>query len=187
LLMKSTLHVAAAGGASLKVAALTEGVLHAMLLSKLKTASAVFVLLAALGVGVGAIGDEPRPGGDNPVGKKPPVTAPLPGRSGRALRPAGFEPVRPEPVDESALKKASVDGKYSILLKKIAVKEDRETYTDFHDFGKWDGHSYAGQNDLPKGYWVYVAPNWYIWERQNEKPDRAETKAAVDGKYSVLL
>jgi hypothetical protein len=34
-----------------------------------------------------------------------------------------------------------VDGKYSILLKKIEVKADRETYKDFHEYGQWAGTS----------------------------------------------
>src|SRR5262249_52178895 len=72
-------------------------------------------------------------------------------------------------------------------LRKIEVKEDRETYTDFHDFGRWTGDSYAGQDNLPTGYWVYVAPHWYIWEKQNAKPTTDEKKATADGKYSVLL
>ena len=31
------------------------------------------------------------------------------------------------------------------------------------DFGNWTGTSYLGHENLPQGYWVYVAPNWYIW------------------------
>ena len=59
--------------------------------------------------------------------------------------------------------KATVDGKYRRLLKKIEVRGDFATYGDFQDFGHWDGTSYAGHNDLPTGNWVWVYPNWYIW------------------------
>jgi len=64
---------------------------------------------------------------------------------------------------EQALSKAAVYGKYSVLLKKIEVKEDRGAYSDFRDFGRWSGTSYRNHRDLPAGYWVYVWPHWYIW------------------------
>jgi RNA polymerase sigma factor (sigma-70 family) len=46
---------AATGAVSLKVAALTEGVLKAMLLNKLKVATAVLLVVVILGIGVGVI------------------------------------------------------------------------------------------------------------------------------------
>jgi RNA polymerase sigma factor (sigma-70 family) len=186
---------AAAGVVPAKVAALTEGVLQAMFLSKLKTTSAVFVLVAAMGVGLGTVGDGPLASAQDKPGTRPWTTEFDPGRpstgrpqSGR--RPAGFEPAgaaRAKPADEEALKKASVNGKYSILLKKIEVKEDRGAYHDFYDFGEWNGTSYAGHDDLPAGWWVYVYPHWYIWKENREAGPADQKKAAVDGKYSVLL
>src|SRR5262245_44686603 len=145
LLMNSTLKMAAlvaagqaaAGVASANVAALTEGVLQAMLLSKLKTTSAVFVLVAALGVGFGTTGDGPQATAqDRPATKRPgqvPDTRDYSKSDITGRRPAGFEPreMRSNPADEALIKKASVDGKYSILLKKIEVKEDHESYGDF--------------------------------------------------------
>ena len=59
--------------------------------------------------------------------------------------------------------KATVDGKYRRLLKKIEVRSDVGSYRDFKDYGQWDGTSYSGHSDLPTGYWVWVYPNWYIW------------------------
>lgn len=53
---------------------------------------------------------------------------------------------------------------YRTLLKQIEVPEDRKTYGDFCDFGYWSGTAYAGQKDLPPGYWVYLAPKWYIFQ-----------------------
>jgi hypothetical protein len=86
------------------------------------------------------------------------------------------------------VKKASVGGKFSILLKKIEVKADRETYKDFHDYGPWTGTSWAGHDDLPPGYWVYVYPNWYIWGAARDVPEDGDLKkASVGGKYSRLL
>ncbi len=59
--------------------------------------------------------------------------------------------------------KATVDGKYRRLLKKIEVPGDVATYGEFKDYGQWDETVYSGHRDLPTGYWVWVYPNWYIW------------------------
>jgi len=93
------------------------------------------------------------------------------------------------PLQEDATK-ASVGGAYTILLKKLEAKEDRESYSEFNDYGAWQGTSYAGHNDLPVGYWVYVYPNWYIWAAKNAKPAAQQDdvkRASVGGKYSRLL
>ncbi|MBS0262153.1 MAG: DUF3520 domain-containing protein [Planctomycetes bacterium] len=58
---------------------------------------------------------------------------------------------------------ATVDGKYQNLLRILEVPADRGHYGAACDFGRWDGSEYAGQQDLPHGYWVYVYPRWYIW------------------------
>jgi hypothetical protein len=64
---------------------------------------------------------------------------------------------------EQALKRAAVDGKYRMLLAQIKVDKDREEYGAFRDLGLRDRKEYGGHTGLPKGYWVYVAPYWYIW------------------------
>jgi hypothetical protein len=56
--------------------------------------------------------------------------------------------------------------RYQTLLRQIEVPDDRKTYGDFCDFGYWSGTSYAGHADLPPGYWVYLAPNWYIFQQE---------------------
>jgi hypothetical protein len=66
-------------------------------------------------------------------------------------------------VADMAPKKASVDGKYRKLLKRIKVEVDKQGYTEYRDYGLWTGNAYAGYNNLPQGYWVYVYPYWYIW------------------------
>lgn len=62
-----------------------------------------------------------------------------------------------------ARSKATVDGKYRRLLKKIEVRSDVATYGEFRDYGRWDESVYSGHSNLPAGYWVWVYPNWYIW------------------------
>jgi hypothetical protein len=72
---------------------------------------------------------------------------------------------RPQPLAlREALAKARVNGKYAELLEIFAVESDYRSYSAFHDFGHYPATSYAGQADLPEGYWVYVYPNWYIWK-----------------------
>jgi hypothetical protein len=66
-------------------------------------------------------------------------------------------------LTEEAIGKATVSGKYQELLHRIPVPADAETYGEFYDYGFWDGTEWAGFDGLPKGYWVYVYPNWYIW------------------------
>jgi hypothetical protein len=64
------------------------------------------------------------------------------------------------------LTKASVNGKYSNLLRVINVPQDRGSYGDFDDYGYYSSTSYAGYDNIPAGYWVYVYPDWYIWGAQ---------------------
>jgi beta-lactamase regulating signal transducer with metallopeptidase domain len=71
---------------------------------------------------------------------------------------------------EAALKAAQVNGKYEMLLRQIRVPDDVNNYSEFNDYGHYQGTSYAGQNDLPPGYWVYVAPYWYIWRDLSATP-----------------
>jgi hypothetical protein len=66
-------------------------------------------------------------------------------------------------VSFKALKAASVSGKYRHLLRVLHVPGDLANYKEFSDYGPYNGNAYAGYNDLPAGYWVYVHPNWFIW------------------------
>lgn len=83
------------------------------------------------------------------------------------LIPGTFEPPAPKPEplsDAEALRRASVGGKYTKLLRTLDVPDDFAGYGAFRDWGWWAGTSYAGFDDLPPGNWVYVYPRWYVWE-----------------------
>jgi len=69
----------------------------------------------------------------------------------------------PQAESEDAPASATVSGKYSRLLKKLHIPEDKGQYGDFKDWGHYTGTSYKGHQNLPAGYWVYVCPHWYIW------------------------
>lgn len=75
---------------------------------------------------------------------------------------------------EQLLKRATADGKYRMLLAQFKVEKDREQYGDFRDLGPRDRASYGGRDGLPKGYWVYAAPYWYVWRDRtaDNKPKR---------------
>ncbi|MEK6235878.1 MAG: hypothetical protein N2C14_14310, partial [Planctomycetales bacterium] len=64
---------------------------------------------------------------------------------------------------------ATAGGKYRGLLRVFEESQDEATYGEFHDWGYWSGTEYAGHEKLPAGYWVYVAPRWYIWSDANEE------------------
>ncbi|MEW6736337.1 MAG: hypothetical protein AB1489_33905 [Acidobacteriota bacterium] len=74
---------------------------------------------------------------------------------------------------------ASAQDKYSNLLRKIAVPEDRATYGDYKDYGYWSGSQYRNYEDLPAGYWVYLYPHWYIWKQQNKQQRQVQPVQAV--------
>lgn len=61
---------------------------------------------------------------------------------------------------------ATVGGKYGDLVATLTCPSDRKTYGSFRDYGFWNGGQWCGQ-DGPSGYWVYIAPTWYIFARAN--------------------
>ncbi len=89
------------------------------------------------------------------------------------VRLAAYGDDKPAPAAtmnlEQMLRKASVDGKYHLLLSQIKVPEDQKQYGNFRDLGQRDKRDYAGHADLPKAHWVYVAPYWYLWRDRNDQ------------------
>jgi hypothetical protein len=80
-----------------------------------------------------------------------------PGQPPAVTPPGGSATMTPE------MTAASVNGKYYNLLIMLNVPQDQGGYGNFYDWGYYTGTSYAGYNNIPPGYWVYVYPNWYIW------------------------
>jgi len=72
-------------------------------------------------------------------------------------------------IADSKLAKAMVSGKYSKLLKRVEVPNDKESYGEFKDYGHYQATSYGGVDNIPEGYWVYVYPYWYIWGKMADK------------------
>ena len=82
---------------------------------------------------------------------------------------------------------ARIDRKYNRLLKKLYVPDDRNTYRDLYEWGYKTNSSYRGNYNLPRGYWVYLFPYWYIWESEADSPDHQPSidkrSASFNGKY----
>lgn len=76
----------------------------------------------------------------------------------------------PDPSPQELYKKATVEGKYRMLLCQFRVEEDRDDYDDFCDFGYRAKKEYGKESNLPSGWWVYVHPYWYIWRDRTAKP-----------------
>ncbi len=82
--------------------------------------------------------------------------------------------------------KASASGKYINLLHVIEVPEDITGYGKFYDWGYWYCDAYAGEQNLLPGFWVYVYPNWFVWEKRADEQG-LPAEASANGKYSVLI
>jgi hypothetical protein len=99
--------------------------------------------------------------------------------NGRAAAPTAT-PAAPAGLEE-AFRKATVNGKYAMLLRQIKVEKDVETYQEFKDLGYRVMPEYGDFKDLPAGHWVYAAPYWYIWrdltsvqhQKRNWGPEQA--------------
>ena len=68
-------------------------------------------------------------------------------------------------VSASTPVQATVGGKYSGLIMVLNCPADQNKYGNFNDWGYWNGASGTWCNQPAKaGHWVYVAPNWYVWQ-----------------------
>ena len=66
---------------------------------------------------------------------------------------------------EQLLKKATVNGKYQMLIAQFKVEDspEKKNGVDFKDIGLQPGPVYGSQSNVPKGYWVYAKPYLYVW------------------------
>ena len=77
----------------------------------------------------------------------------------------GLETTAEASLDPALRQRASLNGKYAGLVGTLEMSADRGKYGDLHDYGHWEGGTHNDVEDLPAGYWVYVAPTWYVWAR----------------------
>ncbi len=57
---------------------------------------------------------------------------------------------------------ATVHDRYADLVQVMHCPRDQGSYGEFRDYGWWGGGPWCGQTGKA-GYWVWVAPNWYVW------------------------
>jgi hypothetical protein len=72
-------------------------------------------------------------------------------------------------IEEHVPAKAHAEGKYARLLRRFKAPQDRQSYTEFRDYGFYQACDWAGHTSIPAGYWVYAYPYWYIWKEQMNK------------------
>jgi hypothetical protein len=84
--------------------------------------------------------------------------------------------------------KTSADGKYHTLVQVMECPRDTQSYGNYRDYGYWKGGAWCGQQGKA-GYWVWVAPKWYVWAAKSSSSSSNDTppRASVNGKYSNLI
>lgn len=85
------------------------------------------------------------------------------------------------PTNGMARGSSSANGKYSNLIQQLTCPADKATYGEYSDYGWWGGGAWCGQQGKA-GYWVWVAPTWYVWANKG-----IPAEASANGKYSNLL
>lgn len=105
--------------------------------------------------------------GDDPTGRRREFIDMA--QRARAIWEAAHGESPPTPIEltsTDARTKATVGGQYDVLLDKLAAPEDLSAYGPFYQYGWWTGSQYRDHKGLPPGYWVYVFPDWYIWQER---------------------
>jgi len=79
-----------------------------------------------------------------------------------------IEPLHPAIADHVPVR-AHAEGKYVRLLRRLKAPQDRQSYSDFRDYGYYQACDWNGYTNIPAGYWVYSFPYWYVWGEQAHK------------------
>ena len=79
----------------------------------------------------------------------------LPGVSSEAPAKKDAKAETEERALTASLKKATVDGKYQMLLRQIKVADDKDNYGDFSDYGPYAGTDYANSNSGSGPFGMY--------------------------------
>lgn len=113
------------------------------------------------------------------------VTAPTPVPAPTAVE-AGKGRVKAETVPSETMLKAANGwhGTYKNLLAVIHAPEDQASYSQFSEFGWKDAFAYKQYGAQPAGWWVYVAPYWFVWDTRDGQREEAGPGGLIpsDGK-----
>ena len=87
--------------------------------------------------------------------------------------------------DEKKLRAANGwNGSYRNLLLVLHVPEDEASYSAFSEYGYREATQYRTFGAVPAGWWVYVAPYWFVWDVRDGQRGEAGPGVAIptDGK-----
>ncbi|WP_160148373.1 serine/threonine-protein kinase [[Leptolyngbya] sp. PCC 7376] len=77
--------------------------------------------------------------------------------------------IPPEPIPEPiVVDETSAYGRYTDLIQVITCDTALEEYGSYNDWGYWEADGTVCGADAQSGYWVYVYPDWYVWETEVE-------------------
>jgi len=96
----------------------------------------------------------------------PPVMKPAQAEEGSAVFSDSRVSATGASAESGVPAEAAVKGKYSNLVQVMNCPGDRSAYGGFKDYGWWGGGPWCGQIGKA-GYWVWVAPDWYVWAVKN--------------------
>lgn len=115
------------------------------------------------------------------------ASAQTPESSGIGGAPPPTSTLKQAPPPSESACDPSFGGKYSGLIRQLAIPEDAQQYGRCHDYGAWAGSEYKGHANLPpNAFWTYSAPNWYIWaQRGGQRSGCADP--TFGGKYAEEL
>ncbi len=88
--------------------------------------------------------------------------------------------------------KASLFGKYSKLIQTIECstagnKLKEFTQFNYKSYGFYKGGNWCDEKIGKKGFYVYVAPKWYVYKKKNKSKKVNKKIASIGGKYSGLI
>lgn len=78
-------------------------------------------------------------------------------------------------------------GTYKNLLTVLYDPEDEKQFTQFSEFGWKDPFPYKEYGAMPAGWWVYVAPFWFVWDTRDGQREATSSAGAIvssDGKIA---
>lgn len=81
-----------------------------------------------------------------------------------------IDPLHPAIADQVPAR-SHAEGKYVKLLRRLKAPQDRQSYSDFRDYGYYQACDWNGFTNIPAGYWVYSYPYWYVWREQAPRAD----------------
>ena len=117
----------------------------------------------------------------------PPVPSGVEGSKAEGAAPAGPDYPVLDKLPDDLPPNATVADKYSGLVRVVPAADENVAQGGFRDHGRLDASPTPKVTDLTGVYWVYAAPNWYVWKKATPAALEAVPGADASGKYKNLL